>query len=978
MTLLESEPHRIGRPDGPAQDDHVAQAVAGGTAELLKSELTALLGAEQVRHRAIDLVGYASDASPYRLLPQVVVVPRDVDDMVAILNYCRNSGRHATFRAAGTSLSGQSQSDDVLIDVRRHFTGMVVQDEARTLRARPGTVLSHANAVLKRHGRRLGPDPASAAVATVGGVVANNAGGMRCTVARDAYQTVRSMTIVLASGAVIDTAAPDAEARFASAEPTLAQGLLELRAELLADAELAARIRSKFTIRNTTGYRLVALLDGATPLEIYRRLMVGSEGTLGFIAEVVIATLPAPATTTVAWLPLPSIDEAVALVPDLVALGTEAVELMVGPALMTAAYSFAGTPEYWKTLAPESAALLVEFGAATGAELDESEAAVLRLLEGKPVLHPVEFTRDEEAVELAWRVREGLLGIIGRMRPKGTALVTEDVCFPPARLAEAAHDLQALLDKHGFIPGVAGHAAYGNLHFTLTPVLAEEEDKARYDRFMTEFVDLVINKYDGSLKAEHGTGLNMAPFVRLEWGDKATEMMWRIKRLADPHGMLAPNVVLSDVPGVHLRSFKSTPEIEEVATQCIECGFCEPVCPSRNVTMTPRQRIVVRREMARQPEGSAVLAQLQREYSYDGIDTCAADGSCSVPCPVSIDTGVLIKGFRGQENTDRAEKVALRIAQRWATVEKLTRRGLAAADVVSGTVGVRALTGLTGAVRKVLSTDLVPSVVGPLPQPAPPSLPRTHRQDAVAVYFPACINRIFGRAPGADGLSLPAALVTVSARADRPLWIPDNVQGLCCSTPWSSKGYRQGHEWMAAAIADALWQWTDHGALPVVADAASCTHGLLTDVATHLDAERAERFVQLTIHDAVAWAHDELLPRLTVSHRLGSVALHPTCSTTHLGLNRKLAELAAAVAEEVVVPLGTTCCGTAGDRGLLHPELVISATAQEKETLDARAFDGYLSANRTCEMGLHQATGQPYESFVLALEAATRVINRRN
>lgn len=973
MALLESDPHRIGRPSGLSHDDHVAPAFLGGTPEPLKSELIALLGAEQVEHRAIDLVRYASDASPYRLVPQVVVVPRDVDDMVRVLSYCRESGRHATFRAAGTSLSGQAQSDDVLVDVRRHFTGMVVEDEAQALRARPGTVLSHANAVLKPHGRRLGPDPASAAVATVGGVVANNSGGMRCTVQRDAYQTVRSMTIVLASGTVVDTAAPDAELRFAAAEPELAQGLLDMRAELLADADLAARIRSKFTIRNTTGYRLVALLDAETPLEIFRRLMVGSEGTLGFMAEVVIDTLPAPATTTVAWLPLPSLDEAVALVPALVALGAEAVELMVGPALMAAAYSFPGTPEYWKTLDPDTAALLVEFGAATAAELDAAEAAVFRLLEGVPVVHPVEFTREEEAVELAWRVREGLLGIIGKMRAPGTAMVIEDVCFPPARLAEAAHDLQALLGKHGFIPGVAGHAAYGNLHFTLTPVLADEADKARYDRFMSEFVDLVLNKYDGSLKAEHGTGLNMAPFVRLEWGDKATDMMWRVKQLADPHGVLAPNVLLSDIAGLHLRSFKSTPEIEEVATHCIECGFCEPVCPSRNVTMTPRQRIVVRREMARQPKGSSLLAQLQDEYGYDGIDTCAADGTCAIPCPVSIDTGILIKGFRAQESTDRGEKVALRLAQRWATVEELTRRGLAAIDVVSGTVGERALAGLTGALRKIVSTDLVPAIVGPMPRPAPSTLPPTQREGAAAVYFPACINRIFGRAPGVDGPSLPAALVTVSARAGRPLWIPEDVQGLCCSTPWGSKGYRQGQEFMAAAIADALWRWTDHGALPVVVDASSCTHGLLEDVAAHLDAGRQECFAQLTIHDAVTWAHEELLPRLTVTHRLGSVALHPTCSTTHLGLNRKLAELAAAVAEEVVVPLGTTCCGTAGDRGLLHPELVVSATEQERETLDARPFDAYLSANRTCEMGLHQATGRPYESFVLTLEEATRV-----
>ena len=160
----------------------------------------------QVLQRVSDLVRYASDASPYRLLPQVVVQPRHIDDIVAILEYCRHNGLHATSGAAGTSLNGQSQCDDILIDVRRHWSGMVVEQDAATLRARPGTLLGHATAVLRPHGRRLGPDPASAAVATVGGVIANNAGGMRCRLERNAYHTVSALTFVLPSGTVIDTA----------------------------------------------------------------------------------------------------------------------------------------------------------------------------------------------------------------------------------------------------------------------------------------------------------------------------------------------------------------------------------------------------------------------------------------------------------------------------------------------------------------------------------------------------------------------------------------------------------------------------------------------------------------------------------------------------------------------------------------------------------------------------------------------------
>jgi D-lactate dehydrogenase len=970
--MLTPHVRAIGRPAGPVQDDAVEAARAEGTPAALRDDLIQLVGKEQVLHRISDLVRYASDASPYRYLPQVVVVPRNVDDVRAILAYCARSGRHATFRAGGTSMNGQSQSDDILIDVRRHWAGMVVENDGAQLRARPGTILGQADAVLRRIGRRLGPDPASIDVATIGGVIANNAGGMRCTLERNAYHTVSSLTLVLASGTVIDTAAPDAGATFAAAEPELAAGLLQLRSELLADTELTQRIRHKYTIRNTNGYVLAALLDEDTPLEIFRRLIVGSEGTLAFMAEAVINTLPAPAATTVAWVPLPSIGEAVALVPGLVALGAEAVELMLGPALTAAAQYFPGTPDYWRELDPKSAALLVEFGADSPAGLDAAEASAAKVIAGANLVHPLEFTRDPEQIALYWQVRDGLLGIVGQQRPKGTALVIEDVCFPPARIAEGAQDLQDLLSKHGFMPNAAGHAAYGNLHFTLTPRLAEQADRDRYSAFMTDLVAMIIDKYDGSLKAEHGTGINMAPFLRREWGDKATDMMWRIKQLADPNGVLAPNVMLTRDDGIYLKSFKSTPAIEDEAVHCIECGFCEAVCPSRNVTATPRQRIVLRREMARQPEGSPLLARLQQEYEYEGIETCAVDGSCAIPCPVEINTGALVKTFRRAESTPARERAALLVARRWAMGEKVARTAVGAADIIQRTLGVRVLTGITGAARLVVSADLIPSVPGPMPRAQVRKLPSTTREGAAAAYFPACVNRIFGSNPGEKRHpSLPQALVEVSARAGKPLWIPGDVAGKCCSTPWSSKGYIRGHKWMAATTCDALWEWSGHGTLPVVIDAASCTNGLLDDVKNYLDDEHRARLDQITLLDSIAWC-DQLMPALTVTRRVDRAAVHPTCSSTHLGLSKTLEGLAARLADEVIVPIGTTCCGTAGDRGLLHPELVVSATRDEKAALDQTPADAYLSANRTCEMGLRQATGRPFESFIFLLEELTR------
>jgi D-lactate dehydrogenase len=946
-----------------AAPDRAPDSLAGGTAEPLRGELETLLGDGRVLGRASDIVRYASDASPYRLLPRAVVMAHDADDVAKTLAYGRANDVPVVFRAGGTSLNGQGQGDGILVDVRRHFGGVAVEEDGAAARVKPGIVLGHANRVLAPHGRKLGPDPASTDIATVGGVIANNSGGMRCGTTRDSYSTVRSLTFVLPSGTKVDTAAPDAAARFAAAEPELAAGLAAIRDEIRADAELRDRIRRKFAIKNTTGYRLCAFLDANEPLEIFRRLLVGSEGTLAFVAEAVFETVPLPKCTTTAWIHFPSIDAAIAPVRELVDCGATAVELMVAPALITAAWNMVGAPEEWKELPPESAVLLVEFGAETDAELDAYVDRASEIAASQETIRPVEFSRDAEEVELAWRVREGLHGLVGRLRLPGTALIVEDVCVPPERIAEGARDLQALLGEHGFLPGVAGHASAGNLHFMLTPDFGKQEDLERYESFMAKLVELIVDKYDGSLKAEHGTGLNMAPYVEREWGKKATELMWRVKQLADPDGVLAPGVVLNRDPGVHLRNLKTMPEVEEEsASTCVECGFCEPACPSRHLTTTPRQRIVLRREIARQPDGSPLSRALEEEYSYDGLDTCAADGSCRLACPLGIDTGKLVKELRTERRSPRAEALALRGAKSWAAVEKASRAALR----IGGPLARRAKRGAA------------------LPPPAKATLPETQREGANAVYVPSCTNRIFGPTP-ADGPkrgagvafsarrpSLAEAMAAVSARAGLPLWIPAEVAGSCCGLPWSSKGLGEAHRHKANEMTERLWRWSSGGELPVVIDAASCTLAVAEPGEGVLTEENAERLAKLTILDSVAWAHDRLLPRLSIQCRVGSATVHPTCATRQMGLAPRLRALADALAEDTYVAPSATCCGFAGDRGFTHPELTAAATADQAAELSGRRFDAHLSNNRTCEIGLSRATGEPYESPIFLLERLTR------
>jgi D-lactate dehydrogenase len=971
MALLERSSRVLAPEVAEPAPDRAPDEVAAGVAQPLRGELEALLGADRVLAKAGDIVRYASDASPYRLFPRAVVMAREAGDVAKVLAYGREKEIPVTFRAGGTSLNGQGQSDGILVDVRRHFGGVAVEPGvpreggeevgAALARVKPGTVLGHANRVLAPHGRKLGPDPASTDIATVGGVVANNSGGMRCGVTHDSYSTVRSLTFVLPSGTTIDTAAPGAAEKFAAAEPELAAGLAEIRDEIRDDEELSERIRRKFAIKNTTGYRLCAFLDAEEPLEIFRRLLVGSEGTLAFLAEAVFETVPLPARTTTAWIHFPDIDQAIAPVRDLVEAGATAVELMVAPALITAAWNMVGAPEEWKELPPESAVLLVEFGAAGDEELDGYVARAGEIVASHETIRPIDFRRDLEGIELSWRVREGLHGLIGRLRLPGTALIVEDVCVPPERIAEGARDLQALLSEHGFLAGVAGHASAGNLHFMLTPDFAKQEDLDRYEAFMAGLVELVVDKYDGSLKAEHGTGINMAPYVEREWGAVATELMWRVKRLADPDGVLSPGVVLSRDSGAHLRNLKTTPPIEESATTCVECGFCEPVCPSRNLTTTPRQRIVLRREMARQPTGSPVQRALLEEFEYEALETCAADGSCQLACPVGIDTGKFVKEMRQRRHTDRAEGVALATAKRWETVEGASRAGLR----------------LTGPLARASKRG------ASLPRPAPGKLPATLHEGAAAVYVPSCTNRIFGtsadgpksRVPGDISAHRPwivEALVAVSARAGRPVWIPEDVGGSCCGLPWSSKGFGDAHRHKANEMVERLWKWSGEGALPVVVDAASCTSAVAEPGDDVLSEENTERLRKLEILDSVAWAHDHLLPWLEVSEKVGSATVHPTCATRHLGLTHRLDSLAGALATDVYVAPSATCCGFAGDRGISHPELTESATAPQAAELSGRRFDAHLSSNRTCEIGMERATGEPYESVLILLERLTR------
>ncbi len=956
------------------------------------SDLERILSPDRVLTRPIDRLGRSADASIYRLIPEAIVRPRGLAEMRELFGWARQRRRHLTFRAAGTSLSGQAVTDDVLVELAPFFRSARVLDDGARIRAEPGVVGGHLNRLLARHGRRIGPDPASIDAAMIGGILANNSSGMCCGVAQNSYHTLDSLVVLLADGAVVDTRQTDADAELRRARPALHAELLALRDEIRGDEPLASRIRRKFATKNTSGYSLNAFVDYDSPADILAHLMVGSEGTLGFVAEMTLRTVPEPPARATALVFLAELEDAGRAVAPLAAAGADALEILDAAALRAIAAEHALTFDVEK----QHAALLLELRRADSGSLASAVSDALAILKRHRLLEPPQFTTGEGERAALWHLRKGLAARTGAMRPTGTAFLTEDVAVPVERLAEAIRDCQALFERHGVADTcVFGHAKDGNLHFVLAEDVRSPEAVERYGAFMRGLVELVVGKYDGAIKAEHGSGRNMAPFVKTEWGERAYAVMERVKRLLDPDAILNPGVLLNANPRCHLENLKPCPTISPLADRCIECGLCEPRCPSRDLTLTPRQRIVVTRELARlrassDPADRAWAESLERDFAYEGVATCAGDSMCQAACPVKIDTGALVKELRAMSLSKGERRSATAAAGHFAAVAALTRAGLGAVAMLRALpLGAR-LVELAADGASALLPGLVPRLPSTLelPRPAPgllpsepPSLPRPAEDaDAAAarravVYFPTCLTRIIGPLPGEDAPPTARAMREVLAWAGFGVRVPEGASGLCCGMAFASKGYADAARTAARGTAEALWRATSGGRLAVVTDASPCA-GTLADAVAGVLRETGREVRMLDF--PAFWAR-EVLPGLSAPppRRPGTAILHPTCTLVKAGGLADLLAVARAHAEAVELPQFAECCGFAGDKGFLVPELTESATAAEaaeiKGLLERQPSAGCYSTCRTCEIGMSRAVGRSFRPLLaLVHEAVTR------
>ncbi|MGX1172934.1 FAD-binding and (Fe-S)-binding domain-containing protein [Pseudomonas sp. R151218B TE3479] len=907
----------------------------------------------------LSTLAFGTDASFYRLIPKLVVRVESEDEVIALLKLAQRDQVPVTFRAAGTSLSGQAISDSVLIVLGDNWNGREIREQGTQIRLQPGVIGAQANAWLAPFGRKIGPDPASINACKIGGIVANNASGMCCGTAQNTYHTLAGIRLVLADGTRLDTEDDNSVAAFRTSHGELLERLATLGRETRANTELAARIRHKYRLKNTTGLSLNALVDFDEPVDILSHLLVGSEGTLGFISAVTYNTVIDHPNKASALIVFPDVETCCNAVTVLKSQPVSAVELLDRRSLRSV-QDKPGMPDFVQHLSINACALLIESRAASSSLLQEQLARIMTSLAGFPVEKQVDFTEDPRENARLWAIRKDTFPAVGAVRKTGTTVIIEDVTFPVEQLALGVNRLIELFDKHHYDEAILfGHALEGNLHFVFTQGFNSAEEVARYQAFMDDVAHLVAVEFGGSLKAEHGTGRNMAPFVELEWGSDAYQLMWQLKRLLDPNGILNPDVVLSEDPQIHLKHLKPLPAADEIVDKCIECGFCEPVCPSKDLTLSPRQRIVIWRDIQAKKRAGTDTTELEHAYQYQGIDTCAATGLCAQRCPVGINTGELVKKLRSRDATKM--KTANWIEGNFATTLQGARFALHIANGARMLLGAPRLAKLSTSLTR-LSKGQVPQWTHAMPQPEKairfsPTVPDERPR---VVYLAACVSRVMGpTAADKEQMSLYDKTRGLLEKAGYQVVFPDNVDSLCCGQPFASKGYTEQAEHKRQELIGALLHASRGGLDPIYCDTSPCTLRLVQNLGD----------VRLDLYDPVRFIRTHLMERLDFIPQEAPIAVHVTCSTQHLGESQALIDLARKCSKNVVIPEGIHCCGFAGDKGFTTPELNAHSLRTLKDAVQY-CTEG-ISTSRTCEIGLTRHGEIDYHGLVYLVDRVT-------
>ena len=902
---------------------------------------------------------YSRDASYFRIMPDAIVRPETIDDISRLLEIAKRADVGVTFRAGGTSLCGQTVNNGIICEIRTGWHNYEIRDNGSRIWFEPGVTAEQLNAYLHPHHRHIGPDPASSSAAMMGGILSNNSSGMQAGVAHNSYHTLSSLQFMLANGHRYDSASPSDRKRFERDESELCRGLMDIRARILSDNEMRSRIERKYRIKNVTGYAMNSFIDFDNPMDIFSHLIIGGEGTLAYIISGELNTLPTYSVYSSTMLYFPDVTSAAASAAQLGGHGALAVEMMDYASLM----SYTGVRN---DMPAGTTAMLVDLGADSSEEmlhLTSTLAPEFKKIAHLSRMEP--FTRTVAERARLWEMRDGIFPCVAGARTPGATVILEDVAAPVESLDRLVEGVQSLFRKYEYDGAIFGHARDGNIHPMLTSDMATEKETLRFRRFMDDFVDCVL-RLDGSLKGEHGTGRAIAPFVEREWGREIYALMKEVKRLADPGNRLNPGVIINDDPECFMKPMKKMSLFGRSigyphADKCMECGYCEHVCPSREITLTPRQRLQALRIMAEEKD-----PELRREYSYIGEETCCADASCMRPCPMKISTAEVTDRIRSISDPRLMERMLSAGADHYGAVETSIRAALRTAVATQKVISPYPLIWATGFLHRIY--DQVPHWSRHFAMPARLRWQELDNPDFV--LFPACVTRIFGGSSLGKDDQITVTL-RVAARAGIRMSLPKEMHGLCCSQIWLHKGDPEGERKVAEETVRRFYRLSDSGRIPIVCDTTSCTHTMLSSMREALSEECGRLYSALHIIDMTQWLADYVMPRLRVSAPKRSVLLHPTCAARLLGLQEKMEEVARKCAGEVTVPVNCQCCGAAGDRGFIYPEVARSAVAEERREIENRSFDGYYSLARTCEISMMDTIDRPYESLVYLVDETT-------
>jgi D-lactate dehydrogenase len=930
--------------------------------------LLPIIPKERMFHDALSTLAYGTDASFYRLIPKLVIRARNEQEITAILQQADRQGIPVTFRAAGTSLSGQALSDSVLVIVSHGWQGWQVLDEGRKIRLQPGIRGGRANTYLVRYGRKIGPDPASIDSAMIGGIAANNASGMCCGTSENSYKTIADIRIILPDGTVLDTADPASCAAFRTSHAAFLEGIAGIAAEIAADPELTARIRRKYKIKNTTGYSLNAFVDYSDPIDIVKHLVIGSEGTLAFISDITYNTVVEHKHKALAMITYTNIALACEAVQILKAQGLVSAVELIDRAGVRSVDQTPGIPSFLKTIGPESCVLLVETRAATAEELSERVASITAGIGNVATELPFAFTTDAAEQATMWKLRKEMLPTVAGMRRSGTTAIIEDICFPIEKLAEATVRLREVFAADGYADAVIfGHALAGNLHFMFNQDFATAAEVEKYKKFMDDVVKLVVDRYDGSLKAEHGTGRNMAPFVEYEWGKQAYTLMQRVKTLFDPKGLLNPGVILNTDPLAHISNLKPIPSTRQIVDKCMECGFCEGYCVAEGLTLSPRQRVAAFREIERlkaSGEEPHRAAEMQKLFRYAGEQTCATDSLCNLHCPVGADAGKLIKEFRHESHSPRGEKRAVWLATHMAGVTSVLRGFLKCIHTLRLLFGKRVFGALARGLRR-LTGGALPLWNEYMPTGARKFVPvDSPVRERKVVYFPSCITRSMGTTKAySEEAEVTRVTASLLEAAGYQIIYPEKMDSLCCGMLFSSKGYVEAGQKASDTLKTALLAASENGRYPILCDMSPCLYTMKANFGDVLPLYEPAEFIERFVLDA--------LPVKPLNEK---VAVFAVCSAKKMGVDPCLKRVAERCAREVVV-VDSNCDGFAGDRGFLFPELNEHGLRDLKRQVEG-CDEGY-AVSRTCEVGLSRNSGLVFKSIVYLVAHAAGIDTRK-